>query len=93
MNEMALRGFNVNNAHWYGRCHRGKNLPLATLIDVGTFVYHYADRDKVPIYREHDNAYLKECLLNLKEKGASLVNGASIEKMLVECDLACSSDV
>ena len=43
------------------------------------------------IYPEHDLAYLKECLLNLKSKGAKLKGPISIEEMLVEIDLALDS--
>ena len=82
MQEMMHRNYNVDG-HWYGRLYRGKNVaPYHSLSESGTFTC--ADGH---IYDEHDNAYLKECLLNLKSKGACLVNGASIEKMLIEIEL------
>lgn len=41
----------------------------------------------VLIYPEHDLAYLKECLLNLKSKGASLMKCGLIDLLLVKLDL------
>ena len=68
---------------WYGRTYRGKNLPLASLTEVGIYLYP----DGELIYAEHDDRYLKECLLNLRSKGAELVNGKTIDEMLLELDL------
>ena len=76
------RRFNVDG-FWYGRTYRGKNLPKAALTEVGIYVYH---RNGM-IYPEHDDRYLKECLLNLKSKGAELVNGKTIDEMLIKLDL------
>lgn len=82
MNEMIVRNY-VIDWFWYKRTYRGKNLPDALLSEVGIFV---AGRDEL-VYPEHDNNYLKECLLNLKSKGATLVNGKTIDEMLIELDL------
>ena len=76
------RAFTID-INWYGRTYRGKNLPLASLTEVG--IYLYSDGEL--IYAEHDDRYLKECLLNLKSKGAELVNGKTIDEMLLELDL------
>ena len=76
------RDFNID-VNWYGRTYRGKNLPLASLTKVGIYLYHVGEL----IYAEHDNRYLKECLLNLRSKGAELVNGKTIDEMLLELDL------
>jgi len=92
---------------WYLRTYRGKSLPQATLVETGSCVYHdhierlsfkqfmtdvKNNKDKcLMIYPEHDLAYLKECLLNLKSKGAELKGPVSIEEMLVEIDLALDS--
>ena len=85
MNEMFKRNYDVN-PEWFNRMHRGDNMPpYEYLIDIGTYVYHRYD--DCPIYPEHDDSYLKECLLNLKSKGASLI-GKSIDEMLVKLDLA-----
>lgn len=63
--------------------YRGKNLPLASLVEVGAFAHD----GKCQIYYEHNDKYLRECLLNLKSKGAELVNGKTIEEMLLDLDL------
>ena len=76
------RDFNIDG-NWYGRTYRGKNLPLASLTEVGIYLYHAGEL----IYAEHDDRYLKECLLNLRSKGAELVNGKTIDEMLLELDL------
>ena len=91
MNEMAQQ-FNANiDVSWYDRTYRGKNLPNARLSKVGTYLYR--KQDKQLIYPEHDDGYLKECLLNLKSKGADLVNGETIEHMLIELDLKQTSNL
>ena len=83
MNEMMThRNFTVDG-NWFIRTYRGKHLPSATLCEVGSFV----DCHDEPIYPEHDDAYLRECLLNLKSKNAKLANGASIDEWLVKLDL------
>lgn len=85
MHEMVQQ-FNANiNAYWYNRLYRGKNLPSAQLSEVGTYLYK--KQDKQPIYPEHDCKYLRECLLNLKSKNAELINGKTINEMLIELDL------
>ena len=76
------RDFTID-INWYGRTYRGKNLPLASLTEVGIYLYP----DGELIYAEHDDRYLKECLLNLRSKGAELVNGKTIDEMLLELDL------
>ena len=92
---------------WYLRTYRGKSLPQATLVETGSYVYHDRierlsfshfmtavknDKDRcLMIYPEHDLAYLKECLLNLKSKDAELKGPVSVEEMLVEIDLALDS--
>ena len=73
------------NTNWYSRTYRGMYLPCAALTDVGPYVYNSCDGK--PIYEEHDDRYLKECLLNLKAKGAELTNGKTIDEMLLSLDL------
>ena len=77
-----VRYFNIDSL-WYRRTYRGKNLPESSLTETGIFV----DNGNKLIYAEHDNRYLKECLLNLRSKGAELVNGKTIDEMLLELDL------
>ena len=84
MNEMLRRSFKLD-ASWYDRLYRGKNLPKSTFLQTGTYVRKAFEI----VYSEHDNRYLKECLLNLKAKSAVLVNNTkSIDQLLVELDMA-----
>ena len=85
INELIKRGYHIDS-NWYLRIYRGKNLPCIALSEVGTF-NAFTDDNNSYIYKEHGDKYLKECLLNLWSKGAELINGQSLEKMLVELDL------
>ena len=82
MREMTYRGYEVD-AHWYNRLYRGKTLQYLTLMYIGTYVCCGGEL----IYPEHNDKYLRECLLNLKSKGAELVNGKTIDEMLIGLDL------
>lgn len=90
MHEMAKRNY-VVDVNWYGRTYRGKHLPKATLCEIGTFVSLVDAKSfwsmKFMIYPEHNAKYLRECLLNLRAKGAKLVNGKTIEDFLINLDL------
>ena len=80
----GYRHFNVDS-RWYNRLYRGHHMPkYNSLLAAGS--YYYSNND-VTIYNEHNDKYLRECLLNLKAKGAELVNGKTIEEMLIELDL------
>ncbi|HEL0413633.1 TPA: hypothetical protein TUM69_000084 [Streptococcus equi subsp. zooepidemicus] len=63
MQEMQARGYQPD-VSWQDKNYRGKNLAA------------YEDLEEValtsPIYPEHQEAYLQECLTNLKEKGIDL---------------------
>ena len=84
MHEISYRfkDFKIDG-NWYGCTYRGKTLLLASLTEVGTYLGHVDEL----IYDEHDDRYLKECLLNLKSKDAELVNGKTIEQLLIKIDL------
>lgn len=82
MHEMYERGYNVNS-DWYNRLYRGESLPMSNILSVGSYVRKSIEL----IYKEHNDEYLKECLLNLQSKGAQLVNGESIEHMLIMLNL------
>lgn len=56
MHEMAARGY-TPYSKWYSRTYRGKNIPDASLIDIGTYVKGVHEI----IYPEHNDKYLKEC--------------------------------
>ena len=81
LGEMRRRGFDPD-AHWYDRLYRGRNHPLMTLLEAGSYIYT-SDADNLFIYPEHDDHYLLECLDNLAAKGVELVNGGSIAEMRV----------
>lgn len=98
MSEMAKRDYIVDPA-WYSRVYRGKQLSSSTLLEIGSYVFidesecpssieNYIESPWSLIYREHDIAYLKECLLNLKSKNAQLKNNVSIEEILIKIDLS-----
>lgn len=82
IHELVHRNVEVG-PEWYSRVYRGRNLPASTLCEAGSYVSVGNDI----IYPEHNDSYLRECLLNLKAKGAELVNGKTIDEMLVELDL------
>lgn len=58
-------------------------MPADTLITAGIFVH----KKNEMIYPEHDDAYLRECLIDLQVKGSQLVNDETIEHMLIELDM------
>lgn len=59
MEEMKLRGYNIT-ADWYNKDYRGKNISR----------YNNLPEVEInsPIYKEHDDEYLKECIKNLEGK-------------------------
>ena len=63
MKEMAARGCTVS-PEWWEASYRGKVTPA----------YSQLREEKLssPIYPEHDQAYLEECVKNLEEKGIYL---------------------
>ena len=63
MEEMDDRGYNVSS-EWLDKNYRGKTCSP----------YQDLAEEKLirPIYSEHDAAYYKECLDNLREKGIEL---------------------
>ena len=77
MDEMVKRGYNPD-AIWRNPNWRGKELKednwiktQNTVEDETPFWLTLASQEK-PIYKEHDNNYLKECIENLKAKGIEL---------------------
>ena len=64
MAEMQRRGYNVS-PEWTDDHYRGRQTPTA---DIETSLYS----SSTPIYPEHDEAYLTECLENLHAKGIVL---------------------
>ena len=83
MHEMILRNYRIDVV-WYDRSYRGKNIPKAKILSkIGT----YACYNSEIIYPEHDDNYLKKCLLNLKSKGVELTNGKTIDGWLIDLDM------
>ena len=83
MAEMTRRGYSIHGL-WGLRTYRGKNVPASNLNDVGACVHVH---NGGIVYAEHNDKYLKECLLNLKSKGAELCNGKTVDGMLIDLDL------
>ena len=77
MAEMGRRGYGPD-PRWYEKTYCGRSLGYAKLEDVGTWCWDCAG----PVYTEHDDAYMAECLLNLRMKNAELENGVSVSEML-----------
>lgn len=63
MDEMERRGYRVAPV-WRDICHRGRNLAPDSKLRRHSFAS--------PIYDEHDDAYLAECLINLRRKGVRI---------------------
>jgi len=63
MKEMLKRGYKPDKK-WFDPLYRGQSCPK----------YEHIKHVKLeqPIYIEHDDLYLQECLTNLKEKGIDL---------------------
>lgn len=63
MEEMLKRGYRITR-EWYNKNYRGKFCqPYQDLKEV---------KIKMPIYKEHNEEYYKECLNNLKSKNVLL---------------------
>lgn len=84
MDEMHHRKYNVTGS-WYAFNYRGKNCQSAE----NNLMYDSLSRDirqvdLMHVYPEHNDIYLKECLLNLQSKGAELTNGTCISEQLLK---------
>ena len=60
--ERKKRLFSVDGA-WFIPRYRGQKLPMWTKEELGVY------KGENPIYKEHDDAYLHECIRNLQSKG------------------------
>jgi uncharacterized protein (TIGR02328 family) len=71
MNEMKSRGYKVTKS-WLNPLYRGKNCQPynRTFIDM-TLLTDVLKSDSF-IYPEHNDAYLQECIENLKNKGIDI---------------------
>jgi len=66
MIEMKKRGFNVS-PEWLNAFYRGKRSEPWSYNEFGLY------KGRSPIYSEHDDIYMEECLLNLLIKGIKIV--------------------
>ena len=66
MKEMQKRGYNVGYSWGYIE-YRGKNCEPYKIFETGSF-----DFSQSPIYPEHNDEYLNQCLENLKSKGVEI---------------------
>jgi uncharacterized protein (TIGR02328 family) len=75
MDEMKSRGYKVDEL-WYDPLYRGKKCEPHNDNDVSSLIIgmalDYATTLGNPIYSEHNDDYLTECLENLKRKGINL---------------------
>lgn len=74
MNEMKKRGYNPNEI-WYNIDYRGSVLGKEVLwCDHTTMLWFLgaAEKYNYPIYPEHNDEYLQECIENLKGKGIEI---------------------
>ena len=64
MNEMEQRGYNVSQ-EWKDKNYRGKNAKE----------YQNLKEESInkPIYKEHNDSYLSECLKNFEAKGIQIL--------------------
>ena len=69
INEMEKRGYKTNKL-WDDCLYRGKKCkPISKKLGWEVFRTTCNDIDRKYTYLEHNEAYLKECLENLKQKG------------------------
>jgi len=66
MMEMKNRGFNIS-PEWLNAFYRGKRSESWSYNDFGLY------KGTSPIYPEHDEDYMQECLLNLEGKGIQII--------------------
>lgn len=96
MFEMARRRYKYDEK-WRVYCYRGKSVGY----DYSEFTWMMGGLPSgmakngigsLPIYPEHDEKYLKECIENLKAKGVNIVSPAlfSLRKIMF-CDIIPSS--
>ena len=78
---MERRGYNVDK-RWYDLEYRGLSCQPDKMEDTSLWLAECElDFDHVfrPVYAEHNDAYLQECIVNLKGKGIDLTECFSFE--------------
>ena len=73
MNEMLERGYNPDQT-WYDKNYRGTTLGYSEGYCKDTLLQYHLTRGESgeTIYQEHNDAYLQECIENLKGKGIEI---------------------
>lgn len=78
ISEMCKRGYSVDS-EWVRVNYRGKKIGFVTdeSISVNQFTIKMlsSEYNKQPVYPEHNDEYLKECLNNLEHKGIHIEMG------------------
>lgn len=98
INECIHRGFKIDR-QWMDMHYRGKNTEPISESELDGSVYmkhlnmHALLNEKSDIYdvnyiyEEHNPRYLMECVTNLKNKNAELINGASLDEIILKLQL------
>lgn len=96
MNECSIRGFKIDE-RWFDMKYRGKNCSPFTEDEINGMTYfehfnYVLDSELVYystnfIYPEHNPKYLMECLENLKVKNVQLINGLSIDELILKLQI------
>jgi uncharacterized protein (TIGR02328 family) len=91
MNECSMRGFKIDEK-WFDITYRGKNCSPFTEDEINGMLYfeHFVPvinpdyHSAHFIYPEHNPKYLMECLENLKAKNVQLINGLSMNELILK---------
>lgn len=99
MNECSMRGFKIDTK-WLDVNYRGKNTNPFSDDEINNDIYLKNliicdidityNNDSIfgaYIFPEHNPRYLMECVTNLKNKNAELVNGASLDEIILKLQL------
>ena len=96
LNECSMRDFKIDSM-WLNLNYRGKNCSPFTHTEINNNIY--VDHLKIGleseldyhstkfIYPEHNPSYLLECLTNLRNKNAHLINGITIEELILKLQI------
>ena len=82
--EMQRRGYNVDQ-RWLNLEYRGKSCAPDTMEEVA-LAMHDCELDvwMRPVYAEHNAEYMRECLLNLREKGIKITEEKLMRYLYME---------
>jgi uncharacterized protein (TIGR02328 family) len=96
LNECSMRGFKIDE-NWFDINYRGKNCSPFTEDEINNLIYlkhlrtwlesEWDYHSTTFIYPEHNPKYLLECLENLRTKNAQLINGLSINELILKLQI------